>query len=438
MKNFYEMLKLVENPSSITGVANLGTDPVPLDKIPKDLAKAAVGTGRKDPDESGKVNPKDDIVAVNPSASGPVSGLKPTQSTLDPNKFVGFAISNLLGTFDLTDMKAIVAAGNEIMDGHHRWAAVLCVDPNRTVKYCKVNLALEPLITILNVYTKGHPEINRDKGNEAPPLSITEAFEEAKKGFENALKNGIKVKTGFLQPSDVARALANVPNLAQGTGGAGNVDSQGNPVSYNGQPGTFQQNVSAQNSSVHYDGFKVNEVLTLAGLHEQDGTGQQDVSNKLNTQSGDLSRLAQAGLELIKANIDKVKNVKSATNLPREQMPVIETSAGKVMIQELADDLKNGNIDFMKPFSREVLAAIRGGGKGQAPAGQAPAGQAPAGQAPAGQAPAGQAPAGQAPAGQAPVQRPAAQPVQRQAAHTSHDGPSLNECLILAGLIKED
>ena len=431
MKNFYEMLRLVENPaaSNLTALAGLGSEPVPLDKIPKSLAKAAVGTGRQDPDESGKVNPKDDVVGANPSASGVISSLKPTQSTLDAQKFVGFALSNLLGTFDLTDMKAIVAAGNEIMDGHHRWAAVLCVDPNRTVKFCKVNLALGPLITILNVYTKGHPQINRDAGNPAPNTSIADCFDTSgKEGsaiyhFELALKQGMKVKSGFLKPEDVQKALANVPNIAQGSGGAGNVDNSGNPVSYQGQPGTYQQDVSAQNSSVHHDGFKINEILTLAGLREQDGTSQQDVSNKLNTQSGDLSNLAKLGLEQIKKNIASIpaELKKSATNLPREQMPVIETPQGKVMIQELADDLKSGNIDFMKPFSKDVLNTIRGG-SAPAPAGQAPA-------------PAGQAPA-PAPAGK--VAPKVQQPAQRQAAHTSHEGPSMNEFLVLAGLIKEE
>jgi len=427
MKSFYEMLRLVENPAAgnLTALAGLGSEPVPLDKIPKSLAKAAVGTGQNDPDESGKVNPQDDIVGANPSASGVISSLKPTQSTLDAQKFVGFALSNLLGTFDLTDMQAIVAKDNAIMDGHHRWAAVLCVDPNRTVKFCKVNLDLGPLITILNVYTKGHPSINRDSGNEAPPTSIADCFDtggtnpgSAIYHFELALKQGIKTKAGFLKPEDVQKALANVPNIAQGSAGVGNVDNEGKPLSYNGQPGTSQQDVSAQNSAVHHDGFKINELLTLAGLREQDGTGQQDVSNKLNTQSGDLSNLAKLGLEQIKKNIASIpaELKKSATNLPREQMPVIEAK-GKVMIQELVNDLTKGNIDFMKPFSKDVLNAIRGGAK-------------------AAPAPAGQAAPAPAPAGK--VAPKVQQPVQRQTAHTSHEGPSMNEFLVLAGLIKEE
>jgi len=188
--NFYELAQIIGKP-----------DPVPLRQIPPVMAKTAVTSGEKDGEKPA------DQIAVNTNASGPVMGLSPTQNQLKSTNFVGMAISNLAGSFDLTNMNAIVSADNAIMDGHHRWAAALCINPNQSVNYVQINLPLDKLITLLNVYTKG--ALNKD-GKPAKGESISKAFQNAKGLFAEALTNGWKGEQASYTKEQVAEAYGKI------------------------------------------------------------------------------------------------------------------------------------------------------------------------------------------------------------------------------------
>ena len=142
--------------------------------------------------------------------------------------------------------------------------------------------------------------------------------------------------------------------------------------------------------------------------------------------NGDANRGMEQMVQNANAAASNQNMTKSATNLARADMPVID----KEQVAKLVADLKAGNVDVMQPYSKDVLAAI--GGQKNAP-GQQP--QQPGVQA-------NQAPAPQqnqvANQGAQPQQlqaaNQAAQPQRLQAAHTSHEGPSINEWLVLSGV----
>jgi hypothetical protein len=397
MKSFFEMLKLVEFAKEM-GLQ----DPVPLSKIPPQAARVAVQSGLNDGDQT----KKDDVVSVNTGASGPVQGLKPTQAQLKSSNFVAMAVSNLLGQFDLSNMNAIVAENGEIMDGHHRWAAALCVDPSQTVKYTQITLPLDRLITLLNIYTKG---ALGNAGKDAKGEDIKTAFAAAKKLLERGLtEDGVIENQGSMRSKE--------------------------------------------------------EVSTAYG--------------KVKGANGD----PQAGLNILKNNIDMVLGsdlVVPKTNLNRKEMPVIEKGGkAEAAMAQLVTDIQAGKIDHNSPISQDVLNASKVdastgqqnvgangqatqqnvGANGQATqqnvgangqATQQNVGVNKAGVPGTGQQNVGVNKAGVPGTGQQnvvgyqnpgmpePKKKPVQAPVQqRQTSHTSHDGPSLNEWAILAGIKK--
>ena len=127
---------------------------LPLGDVPKDAAKAAIGGGKKDNNE------KDDIAVVNEGASFSAAELLPSQKEVVPQKAVEFAFSALLKTTPMNsgpggDLGAIVSADKHIMDGHHRWAATILVDPNAKLLATQIMLPGQALVSALNVYTAG-------------------------------------------------------------------------------------------------------------------------------------------------------------------------------------------------------------------------------------------------------------------------------------------
>jgi hypothetical protein len=332
MKNFYEMMMLMENETLQK------PDPVPLSKVDSNAAKVAVVSGQKDG------VPKDDPIQANMGASGPVSGLKPTQSTLVSDKVLNFALAYLGGEqwMDLSQMDAIVSGDGAIMDGHHRWAAALIVNPGMKVGYTLITLPLEKLISILNVYTKG--ALGKEKGNPDAGETLAQAFANLEAKIRGAFSNGFQYGKSNYDAQTVQDRLAKMPGA-------------------NGDANTGMEQM-VQNAK--------------AAASNQDMT-------------------------------------KSATNLARADMPVID----KEQVAKLVTDLKTGNVDIMQPYSKDVLAAIGGQKNASVQQAQQPSVQANQAQ--------------QQP--QVANQRPG--PQQIQAAHTSHNGPRLNEWLVLSG-VKSD
>ena len=117
---------------------------------PQQAKKIAVG-GLKDGDKS------DDIINAKPGG-GPVSKLKPSQSSMNIGKAVAFAIAAILENEPFPtgpggDLGAIITSDNHIMDGHHRWIASGMIDPSAKVQGFIVDYPAKQLISVLNVLT---------------------------------------------------------------------------------------------------------------------------------------------------------------------------------------------------------------------------------------------------------------------------------------------
>jgi hypothetical protein len=142
----------------------LGTKvPIPLSKISKAAASAAIGAGQKDNDQ------KDDTAQFKKTTI-PASKLRASQTEIIPEKAVGISIGMILKKGDLKqiggDLGAIASNDNYIMDGHHRWAATMLADPKANVDVTFIDLPAQKLVSVLNVITaaKGRNG-NPGKGN---------------------------------------------------------------------------------------------------------------------------------------------------------------------------------------------------------------------------------------------------------------------------------
>lgn len=128
--------------------------PTRLSQVDPGLAKDLASKGQEDDVK------KDDVVSAG-SVSSAASSLHASQTTMDFEKFVGMAIQMMgkIGSFSGGpggDLGAIISSDGYIMDGHHRWAATLMVDPSASVGGLSVDLPGEKLVGVLNVWTAAH------------------------------------------------------------------------------------------------------------------------------------------------------------------------------------------------------------------------------------------------------------------------------------------
>ena len=137
----------------------LGSEnPLGLDDIPPELAKAAATKG------SGEAPDAQNVPGKKPY---PAQDLKPSQKQIILVKAFNMALNTDIvgGQFPPGgDIGAIVSNDRHIMDGHHRWASTLLVKPDADIEATLIDMPAKDLITALNVYTKGALGIN--KGNE--------------------------------------------------------------------------------------------------------------------------------------------------------------------------------------------------------------------------------------------------------------------------------
>ncbi|NBW06534.1 MAG: hypothetical protein EBR82_00735 [Caulobacteraceae bacterium] len=158
--------------------------PNKLSAVDRSTAKQLASGGLEDNDK------KDDIAGAE-KVSLAAAALKASQTTMDFGKFVGMAIQMMgkLGSFSSGaggDLGAIISSDNHIMDGHHRWAATLMVDPKANVGGLKVQLPGEKLVGVLNVWTVAHGGAGKPSDTDLASLtsdSVAEKFKEmASKG----------------------------------------------------------------------------------------------------------------------------------------------------------------------------------------------------------------------------------------------------------------
>jgi hypothetical protein len=135
---------------------------IPLSDLSPKVAQTAINQGQKDGEKS-------DDAASYKHVKIAVKQLKAAQTEIIPEKAIGMAIGMMLGsTLKIGgDLGSIISADNFIMDGHHRWAATYLCDPSASVEGTQIDLDGVPLVSALNVITKGvHQRSgNAGKGN---------------------------------------------------------------------------------------------------------------------------------------------------------------------------------------------------------------------------------------------------------------------------------
>lgn len=124
-----------------------------LDQIVKDpkLSHFLLG-GHKDG------NPRDEIVAVK-KASFAASALFPTQSEIDLSKSVKWPLSNpskavniLAGAAGTLGSPLVTANGKYVIDGHHRWSQVACLNPAATIDCIDITVGGGPEMILKMVH----------------------------------------------------------------------------------------------------------------------------------------------------------------------------------------------------------------------------------------------------------------------------------------------
>jgi len=76
----------------------------------------------------------------------PVGMLKATQREIQARKAVSMADSHLCGKFPKIDAAVLGSADGHILDGHHRWAALAIIGPERTMKVKVIELPIRELL----------------------------------------------------------------------------------------------------------------------------------------------------------------------------------------------------------------------------------------------------------------------------------------------------
>jgi ADP-ribose pyrophosphatase YjhB (NUDIX family) len=110
-----------------------------------------------------------------------VKDLKPSQSDFNNNKIFGMIMSG-----DVPDNKFIISKDCYIVDGHHRWATLLELNPNQEVPVYQINLPIKELLrrsNLLKMTGKSDIEDNEiNKGETVLLLSdnIKKANDESK------------------------------------------------------------------------------------------------------------------------------------------------------------------------------------------------------------------------------------------------------------------
>jgi len=131
-----------------------------LSTVDTATAKAAVSAGKKDGSEQ---DDKKIVSKIKKDFSTAASNLKPGQTEVIAEKAASIAIGMLNSGKVGGPLGAIISGDMHIMDGHHRWAATVLVNPGATVSGLKIDIPGEALVGILNVYTKG--ALGRTSGN---------------------------------------------------------------------------------------------------------------------------------------------------------------------------------------------------------------------------------------------------------------------------------
>jgi hypothetical protein len=81
-----------------------------------------------------------------------VGQLKPTQNELSAAKVLKLAEVYLDGGFAKIRERIVVSKDNFIVDGHHRWAALMVVGPDETMNVVRVGIPIRALVDMANEF----------------------------------------------------------------------------------------------------------------------------------------------------------------------------------------------------------------------------------------------------------------------------------------------
>jgi hypothetical protein len=81
-----------------------------------------------------------------------VGRLKATQRGIDVRKVLRMAKEYQQGKFPNIKDQIIVSSDDHVLDGHHRWAALVVTDPNETMNVLKVGMPMQALLAKANSY----------------------------------------------------------------------------------------------------------------------------------------------------------------------------------------------------------------------------------------------------------------------------------------------
>jgi len=162
IKRMQFLAGLITEAEVATSIGKVDTDIFQgkLSAVDSNIAKKAVQTGMKDGSQ------KDDKAIaskITQNFSTAAGNLKPGQTEVIPEKAISIAIGMLNSGKAGGPLGAIISGDMHIMDGHHRWAGTVLVDPGASVSGLKIDMPGEALVGILNVYTKG--ALGREVGN---------------------------------------------------------------------------------------------------------------------------------------------------------------------------------------------------------------------------------------------------------------------------------
>ncbi len=117
----------------------------------------------------------------------PVGKLKATQSEIKAEKAFGMANAHLKGKFPDIGDQIVVSSDGHILDGHHRWAALLTIDPSREMNVIQVGMTMKEMLDRADEL----PGVYREdfKGN---PIALPASIAKRKKDFLKKSKGSKK------------------------------------------------------------------------------------------------------------------------------------------------------------------------------------------------------------------------------------------------------
>jgi hypothetical protein len=312
------------------------SDVLPLSQVPKDAAKAAIGSGTKDGD------PKDDS-APGKKVSVPASSLQAAQTEIIPEKALGMAIAmiNKVGKFSSGpggDLESIISADNYIMDGHHRWAATYLADPGASITATQIDLPGKALVSALNVVTVGQFGRGGNQGKGDIKGFTGNLFD---KLLDDWLKNGYSDGGNTTKPEDVKTALETL--------GGGDVEAGKKQIMSNADklPKTIMPGAPARVEMPVINGSEVASVAKAIAAGEIDikEPYSDDVKDKMESYYQ-----MRRGLKPLRESVIKKLKDYNTKNKNRLQ----ESFLKKVKKQKLEEKLT----ELIKPMILETLKKI--------------------------------------------------------------------------------